>query len=236
MGSTNGNGAGVKKGLVAISQSAFTRPCAEEAGRILHEAGYEIAPLMADQLALEKDALEELQASRTLVGLLEISLAEMADGLLNGLLREQLTRLDRIAPTGLPVVVAPGDLDAARYAAPESVPPQFARRQLHPAAPDRHLMRVDVSDSARLGRLLAEKLNACVGPAAVCLPLRGLSALSAPGEPLRYMEADMALFGNLTTHLRRDIRLHDSNANINDPGFARLCVETFLALKEPVKE
>ncbi len=218
---------GVRPRLL-LSVSEETRACAQEAQTVLQAAGYDTQAFPADGVGGRE--LEHSLALGQAAGVLELALNEIADGLLGGTRGAGAGRLEAAGRAGLPRVVVPGGLDVITFGPRASVPVRFGRRRFHEADPARTLMRTDVSDCARLGRLLAEKLNASTGPTAVCLPLRGISTLSENDGPLRWIEADMALFGNLTTHLRRDIALYDANVGINAPGFARLCAETLLGL------
>ena len=74
---------------------------------------------------------------------------------------------------------------------------------------------------------IAERLNAATGPTALVLPLRGVSALDAPGQPFHDPAADAALFDTLRHHLRDDIPLVQVDAHINDAAFADALVRTF---------
>jgi len=166
-------------------------------------------------------------------GVLDITLSGLADAMLGGAKTLGLLLLETAGQAEVPILLAPGGLDGVTFTSRDAVPRQWFKRKFYEAAPDRILMRTDTTDNARLGRLLAEKVNLAKGRIAVALPLRGLSDLGAPGMPFSSADISMALFGNLTTHLRRDIRLYDCNVSIDDPGFALLCVE---ALKELIEK
>jgi uncharacterized protein (UPF0261 family) len=60
------------------------------------------------------------------------------------------------------------------------------------------------------------------------IPLKGISVISAPGQPFHDPAADEALFGTLKRGLRADIRVVELDANINDPAFAEACVTELL--------
>ena len=79
-----------------------------------------------------------------------------------------------------------------------------------------------------LGRILSEKLNASKGPVTVLIPLRGISVISAPGQPFHDPAADEALFATLKQRLRPGIPVLELDANINDPAFAEACVASLL--------
>ena len=111
----------------------------------------------------------------------------------------------------------------------ETVPPEFAGRLLHRHNAQVTLMRTTPEENARIGAWLAAKLNRMTGPVRLLLPLGGVSALDAPGQPFRDPEADAALFDAL----RRDVeqtdrrRIVDVQAHINDPAFAAEAVRQF---------
>jgi uncharacterized protein (UPF0261 family) len=90
-------------------------------------------------------------------------------------------------------------------------------------------MRTNADESAALGRLVAGKLNASRGPVTVLIPRRGISVISAAGGPFHDAAADAALFSALETSLRSDIPRIALDCDINDPAFARACVEALLA-------
>jgi uncharacterized protein (UPF0261 family) len=111
-----------------------------------------------------------------------------------------------------------------------SVPAKFSDRRFYQHNPQVTLMRTTPAECAELGRILAEKVNRYRAPAAVLLPLGGISVISAPGGTFHDPEADAALFGAIKRHLRSDIPCRDLPVAINDPAFAAACAETLLEL------
>jgi uncharacterized protein (UPF0261 family) len=77
---------------------------------------------------------------------------------------------------------------------------------------------------------MAGKLNISKGPVAVYLPLRGISVISAPGQPFHWPEADQALFQAIKESLRPDIPLYEMDVNINDAAFAEAVAKGLLHL------
>ena len=223
MDSTNQS---VKKRVV-ISMSPPTLAFVNTALELLEKDGFAVTVLDTRRTDVE-EVLKTISIA-SVTGVLDISLSGLADAMLGGAPTLGLLLLEVAGQAGVPILLAPGGLDGVTFTSREAIPRQWGKRRFYEAAPDRILMRTDTTDNARLGRLLAEKVNLAQGRVAVALPLRGLSDLGAPGKPFSSADISMALFGNLTTHLRRDIRLYDCNVSIDDPGFALLCVE---ALKE----
>ena len=82
---------------------------------------------------------------------------------------------------------------------------KFAGRKFYQHNPQITLVRTTPDECARLGVVLAEKLNLSTGPVTVLLPLRGGSVVSAPGGPFQDAAADAALYASLKGALRPDI-------------------------------
>jgi uncharacterized protein (UPF0261 family) len=100
------------------------------------------------------------------------------------------------------------------------VPSRFTGRTFHLHNPEITLMRTTAGECAQLGVRLAAKLTAATGPAAVFVPLRGVSQLDAEGQPFHDPEADSALFRGLRGGLAGTVELHELDLHINDPAFA----------------
>ncbi len=93
-------------------------------------------------------------------------------------------------------------------------------------------MRTDIKENEELGRIIAEKLNKSRGPAAVILPLKGLSMIDAPGGQFWWPQADRALFDSMIKNLRKNIPVTEMDNNINDLDFSGKCAETLLEMMD----
>ena len=81
-------------------------------------------------------------------------------------------------------------------------------------------MRTSPLECARIGEVIAERVNAFTGPVTVCLPLRGVSRYSVPGEAFHDPEADKALFDAITRNLRPGVRLLQFKTSSEDAPFS----------------
>jgi uncharacterized protein (UPF0261 family) len=160
----------------------------------------------------------------------DVTTTEWADELVGGVLSAGPERLEAAARAGIPQVVSVGALDMVNFGPRETVPAAFAGRTLHVHNPAVTLMRTTAAECARLGEIIAGKLNRATGPTTVILPLGGVSALDRPGQPFHDPEADRALFEALGRHLRPGIVVREVDAHINDPRFADAIADTLLAM------
>jgi uncharacterized protein (UPF0261 family) len=207
-----------RRPLVAATMFGVTTPCVTVAREWLEAHGYEV--LVFHATGTGGRAMEGLIRSGFLAGVLDVTTTELADELVGGVLSAGPDRLEAAGTQGLPQVVSVGALDMCNFGPPETMPAAFAGRRIARHNPTVTLLRTTPDECAELGRTMARKLNAATGPVSVFLPLRGISAIDAPGEAFHDPAADAALFGALREGLRPPVDLVEVDAHINDPGFA----------------
>ena len=214
------------KPILVASQFGNTTPCIEYAKKILEAAGFEVIVFAATGTGGR--TMESLIETGLVAGVLDVTTTEWADELVGGVLTAGPTRLEAAARHGVPAVVSTGCLDMVNFGPPETVPAKFTGRKFYPHNPQVTLMRTTPDECAKLGAILAEKLNLSTGPITVLLPLRGGSLISAPGGPFHDTAADAALYASLTSALRQDIPVQTLDCTVNDSTFAEACVEALL--------
>ena len=82
-------------------------------------------------------------------------------------------------------------------------------------------MRTTPAENDKLGKEIAEKASASRGPAAVLIPLKGISAIDKEGQPFWWPEADQALFQSIRNWIGPQVKLIELDLHINDAEFAR---------------
>jgi len=215
------------KPLIVASMFGNTTPCVERARGLLEAAGRDVVVFHATGTGGR--TMEALIASGPVAGVLDVTTTEWADELVGGILGAGPTRLDAAAQRGIPAVIAPGCLDMVNFGPPETISPAFAGRHVHRHNAQVTLMRTTPEECRDLGRILAQKVNASVGPVTVLLPLGGISMIAVPGQPFHDPAADDALFSAIRKWLSPGIPLVELDCAINDPAFAEACVEQLLA-------
>jgi len=91
---------------------------------------------------------------------LDITTTEWADELVGGTLSAGPNRLEAAGKAGIPAIVTPGCLDMANFGEKESVPTKYDDRNFYIHNPQVTLMRTTLEECARLGEILAQKVNA----------------------------------------------------------------------------
>jgi uncharacterized protein (UPF0261 family) len=144
-------------------------------------------------------------------------------------------RLDAIIRTRVPYVGSCGALDMVNFGPLNSVPAQFADRNLYQHNPQVTLMRTTAEENALMGKWIAEKLNRMEGPVRFLIPEAGVSLLDSPGKAFHDSQADQALFAALEANFRRAAtrKLIRLPHNINDPAFSDALVRNFRDIAPP---
>jgi uncharacterized protein (UPF0261 family) len=91
-------------------------------------------------------------------------------------------------------------------------------------------MRTTAEECATIGQRIAEQLNRASGPVVLVLPLRGVSAIDAPGQPFHDPDADRALFAALREHAAPHVRIVEVDAHVNDEAFAEVLASRMLEM------
>ena len=216
--------------LVAITMFGITTPGVLRVQAALEARGFETIVFHA--VGSGGRAMEEMIDQGLVDGVIDYTTSELTDELLGGVFTAGPDRLEAAGRRGIPQVVVPGALEVINFGPRDTIPARYdvPERTIVVHNPSVSAVRTNAEESARLGRLLATKVNRATGPTAVLLPLRGLSKYEAPDGPYVDPDADAALFEAVRSTLRDDIPCREIDANINDPTFADAAVAAFLEL------
>ncbi|MCO6456874.1 MAG: Tm-1-like ATP-binding domain-containing protein [Pirellulaceae bacterium] len=219
--------------LVAATMFGVTTPCVERARQTLERAGYEV--LVFHATGNGGQAMESLIRDGLLAGVLDLTTTELADELVGGILSAGPERLTAAASAGVPQVVSVGATDMVNFGPPETIPPRFAGRKFHHHNPTVTLMRTTADECAALGREIARKVATSKGPAVICLPLLGVSAIDRAGQPFDDPAAREALFQGIRQQ-HGPVELVELPCHINDPQFADFAAQRLIELMAPAAE
>jgi uncharacterized protein (UPF0261 family) len=103
----------------------------------------------------------------------------------------------------------------------DTVPAKFANRTFYQHNPSVMLMRTTPEENSKLGEEIARKAAASRVPATIILPLGGVSAIDAVGQPFDDPNARTALFDAIRRNIATT-ELIELEHHINDPSFAEL--------------
>src|SRR5271169_4585308 len=214
---------------LGLTMFGVTTPCVQHMVRLLTPR---FDCLVFHATGTGGQSMEKLLDDGLIGGVIDITTTEVCDHLFGGILACTDDRFGAVARSQAPYVASCGALDMVNFGAMETVPQHYRGRKLYPHNPQVTLMRTTVEENIQQARWIAKRLNQCEGEVRFLLPLGGVSALDAPGQPFWDPDADAALFETLTnefqqTDHRKLVRLP---YHINDPKFAATAVEEFLAI------
>lgn len=174
-------------------------------------------------------SMEKLADSGLLAGLLDITTTEVPDYLFGGVFPCTEDRFGAVIRTKLPYVGSVGAVDMVNFGAKETVPAQFAARNLYVHNPQVTLMRTTPAENQAIGAFIVDRLNRMEGPVRFLLPLGGVSAIDVPGMPFHDPAADAALFETIRAGFlpAPNRRLIEVAAAINDRAFADAVLAAF---------
>jgi uncharacterized protein (UPF0261 family) len=204
-----------------------TTPCVQRARELLEAAGYEV--LVFHATGAGGQAMESLIADGLFAGVLDITTTELADELVGGALSAGPERLTAAGRAGVPQVVSVGATDMVNFHAPETVPDRFRDRSFYRHNSSVTLMRTTAEENAQIGADIGRKLTAAVGPTALILPLRGVSAIDREGQPFDVPTSRRRLFSALRESAA-GVETIELDCHINDPAFAEAAVKKLLEL------
>jgi uncharacterized protein (UPF0261 family) len=215
---------------VGITMLGQTTPGVMRVREVLLEAGQE--PVIFHANGVGGPAMEHLIEAGALDGVIDYTLSELANSLLDGIHATGPDRLRIAGRRGIPQVVVPGCVDFFNQGPRDELPERYRGRKTYFHNPVATLVRLTSDEEAELGRMVAARRNEAPGPVRVVVPTRGFSLADAEGGDLWDPEADAAFVDSLGDALRPDIPFERVDGHVDDADFADLVANRYLNLIE----
>ncbi|KKB11371.1 hypothetical protein VE25_13235 [Devosia geojensis] len=211
---------------VGMTMFGVTTACVTMAREALEE-DHEVFTFHATGIGGQ--SMEKLLDSGLLDGIIDVTTTEVADLVVGGVFAATQDRLGAVIRTHCPYVGSVGALDMVNFGGRETVPQAFTQRRLHIHNSQITLMRTTPEENRWFGEFLVERLNRMRGPTRFLLPLRGVSAIDAPGQPFHDPDANAALFEAIRSGWAEapNRRLIELDLHVNDPEFAAALVRNY---------
>ena len=221
---------GEDKPVIAATMFGNTTECVNSCSDALSEKGYEV--LVFHATGTGGKTMEALVNEGLVDAVLDITTTEWADTVCGGVFDAGTDRLSAPGSKGIPHLIAPGCIDMVNFGGPDTIPQKYrdAERTFYEWNPSVTLMRTNIEENRKMGKIFAEKANAAKGPVAFLIPLRGVSILDGDGQKFCDRQADTAMFEAIKANLKKEIPFVEMDNNINDPKFAEKAVEFMLDL------
>ena len=219
---------GEERPLITASMFGNTTTAVDHARGILESEGYEV--LVFHATGTGGKTMEGLISDGYITASLDITTTELADEVCGGILSAGPDRLKAAAHKGIPAIIVPGCVDMANFGGIETVPEKYKDRNLYQWNPNVTLLRTNVEENKKIGKMIAEAANESIAPVVILLPLQGVSMLDSEGGRFWDPEADTACYDAIKANVKSGIKVIESDHNINDPEFSGLCASTLLDL------
>ena len=222
------------KPLIGLTLHGDLNPGMRSIKAILEATGYEVIVFAATGSGGK--TLEEWIEQGIIDGVFDLVTHEIACYLFGGLCDAGPSRLEAASKKGIPQLVVPGKLDIVSFSVARGIPQRFEGRRPWMHNPDLGVIRLNKEEMTLIGEVVAEKLNKTIGPTAVIIPKRGLSAYGTGWEDFYDAEANSALFEVLQRSLKPEIKVVEVDAQINDKLFIEKATTLFDELMHKAAE
>lgn len=216
------------KPLLAATMFGVTTPCIKAAKEYLESQGYDV--LVFHATGAGGMSMESLIDAGFIKGVLDITTTEWCDEVVGGVLSAGPHRLEAAGRKKIPQVVSVGALDMVNFGPWDTVPSQFANRNLYKHNPTVTLMRTTAEELRQIGGRIAEKLNQAEGKTVLMLPLKGVSAIDVEGTPFYDPEADQVLFDTLRSEVDDSVEIIEMDNAVNDEAFALAAAKKLISM------
>ena len=220
------------KRTVAVTALGNTEPGARRAVETFKKRGFEAVAFHASGAG--GSAMEDLIAAGMIDGVFDLTPHELAEEVAGAGIYQPVNpgRLTAAGKKGIPQVISTGGLEYLCFGPRESIPRELRKRKMVMHNPYNANVKLSRSEMARVGGVMAERLNAAKGPTAVLIPLKGWSVYGAPGGVLYDGAGNHIFLKTLKDRLRKDIDLRKIDAHINDDRFVDACVNQLISYME----
>lgn len=219
------------KPLVAATMFGVTTPCVDQAKSYLEERGYEV--LVFHATGTGGKTMEALINEGFFTGVLDLTTTEWCDEIVGGVLAAGPSRCEAAVKSKIPQVVSVGACDMVNFGPIDTVPEQFAKRNLYKHNPTVTLMRTTEAENAEIGKRLSEKWNQAETEMVLLLPGKGVSMIDAAGQPFDGPAERASLFGALKEGITNEkVTILELDHHINDKEFSETAAQRLIDLME----
>ena len=220
---------------IAITQLGMTTPCVMRVKSLLEPKGYQLVPFHA--AGTGGPAMEELAEEGRFVGIIDLSVHEIIDGLFGGIAGSH-HRLGSYSRHRIPSVVSVGGNDYILFESLEKTPEKYQGRRSLIHNPQMTAILPSVEEMIRAAQWIVDALNRALGPVLVLIPAKGFTEINQAGREFWFPEGNQAAIETLKRNLRPEVPVIVLDVHINHPIFAEAaahCLERLIAGETPLE-
>lgn len=207
---------------IAITMLGPCEECASHVRKGLEEKAFQVVGFSA--AGIGDRAMEEMITKGLFDGVVDLAPGGVGENLFGGMRDAGPNRMESAGRLGISQIIAPCSVNhltisKSKYTAKDH------RRRKYDLDRFRTWLRVTPEELAKIADAFAEKLNKSAGKVTVMIPLQGWSSVDSAGNPTYDPGEDYIFVEELKKKLRPDIRVHEIEANMEDPAFSEAVVE-----------
>ncbi len=216
-----------KKRLVGITSLGTSQlKYVETLKPALEKRGYEVA--VFHTAGMGGKAFEEAVSAGLINVALDLSLVELTDFVNGGATNSGKIRLKAAGEKGIPQIVGAGAIGHFFWFSGKPLPAKYRNRKHHRHNQLLTIVVADREDKAKVGGLLAKRLNRAKGPAAVLVPMIGwIEGDRHPRSPFHDDQGGEVFLEALKADLNPDIKVIALDCHVNDRQFSDTVLRLF---------
>jgi len=211
------------KPIIAMSSLGTTDACAVVVRNTLVAEGYDV--IIFHTNGTGGISMDELIRTGQVSAVLDLSLHENVSSRFGGFFDAGPNRGNAALEMGIPMVIAPGNIDFRVGGPYEEAQKAYPGRKIHAHNPFISAVRVSKEELTEMAGIFSEKWNNATGPISIFIPTKGFSAHDSEKGHLYEPEFPPSLIEPLTKGLNKDIPLQVLPYHINDKQFAQALIE-----------
>jgi uncharacterized protein (UPF0261 family) len=214
---------------IAMTMLNTCEACARNVRIGMENRGYQVVGFHA--AGVGDRAMEDMITGGVFMGVIDLAPGGVAEHHFGFMRDAGPKRLTSAGKTGIPQIVSTCGVNHITPAK-SRYKPQYRKRRRYDLDRFRTWLRMTPSELKQAAVLFADRLNASQGPVKVLVPLRGWSAVDAPGKPTYDPEEDAIFTKVLKNKISKGIEVVEVDANIEEPRFAKAVIEAFKEIAE----
>ncbi len=221
---------GSKRPLIGITTLGGTTACALQAKKQLESKGYEVVIFHATGMGGR--AMEEMIEQDLIQAVFDLSPNEVVDHIYQGWGDAGPMRLVEAGKKGIPLLLAPGNIDHIMYSSLENIPERFKHQYVHVHGPGINVLRTKKNEMIEVAKFMAEKMNNATGKVAIIFPRKGLSVLDRVDKEFDDLEANYAWLDTMKQYLKPGIEVREVDVHVTDTSFGDVGAEMLYKMME----
>jgi len=216
-----------KGNAIALTMLGPCEKCASSVRVALEREGYQIIGFSA--AGIGDRAMEDMIKAGFFQGVIDLAPGGVGEHLFGFMRDAGPHRLESAGKLGIPQIISTCSVNHMTPAK-SKYKPEYHDRRKYDLDKFRTWIRLSPDELKEVAGVFAEKLNKANGPVSVLIPLNGWSAVDFKGNPTYDPKEDRVFVQTLRERLTQDIEILEVNANMEDPEFAKVVVETALQI------